>query len=200
MKLLLHYFFAALVATGDSLICNCTLSPGCNADGICSVPTGVCVALAQEDNMGGVEISEVYKACQDDSQFCNAVNSVSATKGIYSRTNMLCCNKDMCNAAPIAVPPKNLTENGVSCPACFAIGSDSCEQSETLRCTGDDNHCITVAGSLSRGGAPSSTFAISGCSSTSVCSMTVDMEFSMGDSTFILKSNTCNPAPNPSSG
>ncbi|XP_060131622.1 phospholipase A2 inhibitor and Ly6/PLAUR domain-containing protein-like isoform X2 [Zootoca vivipara] len=149
MKLFLLHLSAALVATANSLNCVCTGSPECST-GTCSIPESeaICVTVAQQNNMEGILATGISRGCQQDSQLCNEAVSVTVSGGLFTRTISRCCTTENCNKTPLELPPRNLTKNGVNCPASFALGSNRLEETGTLSCTGDEKSCISAAGEL----------------------------------------------------
>ncbi|KAJ7304109.1 hypothetical protein JRQ81_011633 [Phrynocephalus forsythii] len=203
MTLFFPYLFAALVVTVNSLVCDCTKGPGCSVDGTCTIsdPTGVCMTMAHENNLGGREMSGLYKACQYDSQACGEkIMSITAEKGLFWRSNTACCEKDHCNTASIRVPPKNLTQNTLRCPACFTFGSDRCKNTETLHCTGAESHCIHFSGMLSAGAEAFAPFASAGCGTATACSLPARSALYSGNMAFVFNTIVCHPVVNATSG
>ncbi|KAH0631439.1 hypothetical protein JD844_005765 [Phrynosoma platyrhinos] len=47
--------------------------------------------------------------------------------------------------------PMDTTPNGLVCPACFQVNDFECKQEEELQCTGDQNNCLAVTGTATRG-------------------------------------------------
>ncbi|XP_015268598.1 PREDICTED: phospholipase A2 inhibitor and Ly6/PLAUR domain-containing protein-like, partial [Gekko japonicus] len=200
MNLLTLSLVAILVATAHSLVCKCTAGPGCSLLGTCSAPdSGVCLTMAQKNNLGLPWSSRVYRACEQNAQVCDEnVMTLTVGKGLYWTSRTECCTTDNCNAASISVPPVSLTPNGRECPACFAVGSD-CAGPETQKCTGDQDHCITISGTMDEG-AVSVPFIAKGCSTATTCLLPVEKALGSTGVTLKFKSITCDPAPSGQSG
>ncbi|XP_034973491.1 phospholipase A2 inhibitor and Ly6/PLAUR domain-containing protein-like isoform X1 [Zootoca vivipara] len=201
MKLFLLHLSAALVATANSLNCVCTGSPECST-GTCSIPESeaICVTVAQQNNMEGILATGISRGCQQDSQLCNEAVSVTVSGGLFTRTISRCCTTENCNKTPLELPPRNLTKNGVNCPASFALGSNRLEETGTLSCTGDEKSCISAAGELTAGDAAPLPFIASGCASATACSLPVKTYLTTGAMDFLLKQIKCSPAPATNSG
>ncbi|XP_043402712.1 phospholipase A2 inhibitor and Ly6/PLAUR domain-containing protein-like [Chelonia mydas] len=83
---------------------------------------------------------------------------------ITMRVNIAYCDTDGCNAGAIPVPTVSLIPNGWQCPSCYVMGADRCEDMEPLPCTGAEDHCVEITGTLTMGDI-TVTKAASGCSS-----------------------------------
>ncbi|XP_033014650.1 phospholipase A2 inhibitor and Ly6/PLAUR domain-containing protein-like [Lacerta agilis] len=200
MKLFLLYLSAALVATANSLNCVSTESPPDGTD-TCSIPDSgaICITVGQENNLGGIATTGIFRGCQQDSQLCDEAISVTVAGGLFTRTISKCCTTENCNNTPLELPPKNLTKNGVNCPTSFVLGSNRLEEPGTLSCTGDEKSCITAAGELTAGDS-TLPFIASGCASATACSLPVKTYLFTGAMDFLLKQIKCSPAPATNSG
>uniref|UniRef100_A0ACB8FS77 Uncharacterized protein n=1 Tax=Sphaerodactylus townsendi TaxID=933632 RepID=A0ACB8FS77_9SAUR len=99
------------------------------------------------------------------------------------------------------LPPANLNPNGLRCPVCLALESNHCEGNETLTCTGADNHCVFVSGTVNIAGQPS-LFAARGCGTATTCSLPLRVGLYSASIVFTLDKVLCSPehpAPNTSS-
>nr|XP_025035491.1 phospholipase A2 inhibitor and Ly6/PLAUR domain-containing protein-like [Pelodiscus sinensis]XP_025035494.1 phospholipase A2 inhibitor and Ly6/PLAUR domain-containing protein-like [Pelodiscus sinensis] len=72
--------------------------------------------------------------------------SFTVGNGYYLRINVTQCNTDSCNSALPQVTP-DTTPNGLQCPTCFALNSDTCNGVITP-CTGQETYCLELTGSL----------------------------------------------------
>ncbi|XP_043358221.1 phospholipase A2 inhibitor and Ly6/PLAUR domain-containing protein-like [Dermochelys coriacea] len=108
-----------------------------------------------------------YKECTDD--YNSGIKSpitFTGGNGTYLRINTTRCNDiDNCNSAVLDVPKGSATKNGLQCPTCFDLKSDTCNGTITT-CTGDETYCIDFIGKILNGPS-SSPFAAKGCATAS---------------------------------
>ncbi|XP_053124137.1 phospholipase A2 inhibitor and Ly6/PLAUR domain-containing protein isoform X2 [Hemicordylus capensis] len=151
------------------------------------------------NSLGGHDTMETLKTCITAGDCYAGSISITTDAGIHLQSVSRCCHDDLCNRLEVTLPAMNLTSNGLQCPVCFAFGSDHCEGTETLNCTGADSHCITVSGMLNSAGSPS-RFSAKGCSTQTACSLPLGMGLYSAGIIFNLSRITCSPASNASSG
>nr|XP_033818455.1 phospholipase A2 inhibitor and Ly6/PLAUR domain-containing protein-like isoform X2 [Geotrypetes seraphini] len=137
--------FSALVATGNSLICEkCTNLHGPSCTGVsitCDASKSVCIATLKETFMENHKRQIFEKAC-GTTEDCWNNSSMTAGKFRVS-VNTLCCTSDLCNNGK---PKLNSTLNGQTCPSCFySVNSDPCDDEETISCSGLETECVQFA-------------------------------------------------------
>ncbi|XP_067280708.1 urokinase plasminogen activator surface receptor-like [Pseudorasbora parva] len=93
-----------------------------------------------------VQIKECVPVCQ----------SGSINVG-FARMSSSCCNTDQCNAED-APEPSNVPNGKI----CYYCDGKSC--SNTLRCSGDEDRCITATGT-----SDDQPLVVKGCASKSIC-------------------------------
>ncbi|XP_062996731.1 phospholipase A2 inhibitor and Ly6/PLAUR domain-containing protein-like [Elgaria multicarinata webbii] len=187
---------AALLARVSCLTCETCISPGEGCSGLshpCGANENTCLTIVGMNSLGGGDTVETLKTCIAAADCYAGSISITTNGGIHLQSVSSCCQDDNCNRWELNLPPMNLTSNGLQCPVCFAFGSDHCEGTETLSCTGVDNHCITVSGMLNAGGLPS-LFTARGCSTETACSLPLGMGLYSAGVLFKLNQVVCNPA------
>ncbi|XP_013920903.1 PREDICTED: phospholipase A2 inhibitor and Ly6/PLAUR domain-containing protein [Thamnophis sirtalis] len=159
----------------------------------CGESEDTCLTFVGINYMGSEKITETVKGCSVRSACLPGPISVTINSQIYFWSNSSCCQGDQCNNQKLDMPAENTTLNGLSCPTCFILASDECDEMESLNCVGEDNHCITTSGTLTAEGIPVA-FASSGCSSASACALPLDTNIYSAGITFHLKKIVCSPA------
>ncbi|CAM4697039.1 unnamed protein product [Lepidochelys olivacea] len=169
--------------------------------GTCTVDMakGGCVMVVEENTLvtaDGTKSTSVSKGCLDDfSAFIKGPVTVTLGNGKYIRVNIAQCNTDKCNSAVLAVPEENTAGNGLQCPTCFDLNSDSCN-SQITPCTGDENYCIDFAGVRYKG-APAldiSRFSGKGCATPSIKDVTPGVSLPSADYVYFFTKVTSTPA------
>ncbi|CAM5124961.1 unnamed protein product [Natator depressus] len=169
--------------------------------GTCTVDTakGGCVTAAEENTLAtadGAKSTSVFKGCLDGfTAFIKGPVTVTLGNGKYIRVNIAQCSTDDCNSAVLAVPEENTSGNGLQCPTCFDLNSDSCN-SQITPCTGDENYCIDFAGFRAKG-VPAldiSRFSGKGCATTSIKDVTPGISLPLADYVYVFTKVTSTPA------
>ncbi|KAK2872331.1 hypothetical protein QQF64_018079 [Cirrhinus molitorella] len=155
MDLQISFFLLFIVFTaGHSLSCyECMGLKGSCADQkvkTCPRESSRCLSTTSVTQTGD---ATVKIKVQDCAAVCA---SESMNLGII-KTSSVCCNTDRCNTQD--APDPKTDSNGKTCYYC---DEKSC--SNTLRCSGSEDHCITATGSF---GDPS--VVVKGCASKSIC-------------------------------
>ncbi|KAG6924484.1 phospholipase A2 inhibitor and LY6/PLAUR domain containing, partial [Chelydra serpentina] len=135
----------------------------------------------------------ILKGCATSKQCQAGPISTNFGKGLRTRTNIACCQRDNCTPEPVKVPPANTQPNGRSCRGCYSSSSDQCRE-ETIQCTGAETRCVEVTGNQQSGGAGTKS-VMKGCGTDYVCE-----QINAGTGTFagIHGDGTraiCTPAP-----
>ncbi|XP_053308586.1 phospholipase A2 inhibitor gamma subunit B-like [Spea bombifrons] len=163
---------SALISTCYSLSCtkcsntttsSCTGSSiTCPADQVC----GVSYTLTTE---GGVTSLEYSRDCFLKEQ-CTFNGSMGFAQNSRVRIGYSCCSTDNCLPSLPALPADNNKTNGLVCRSCSSQNSVWCYTSDTIQCTGDENMCLLQTTKITTGSVSSST-AIRGCATKSICDL-----------------------------
>ncbi|XP_068099406.1 vitellogenin-2-like [Hyperolius riggenbachi] len=131
----------ALVASGHALSCtNChsTTSTSCTGP-TTTCPKGfVCAAAFLQTSDG--KISYVRSCTRIKN--CNFNGSIT-TSEVSIKGAVSCCSTEDCTPTLPTLPKSNSTANGAECNSCFSNDGNSCTKSETVKCTGDEDHCLS---------------------------------------------------------
>nr|XP_060639704.1 phospholipase A2 inhibitor and Ly6/PLAUR domain-containing protein-like [Anolis sagrei ordinatus] len=185
-----------LLAGGSCLICETCIGPGQGCTGLaqpCETHEDTCLTSIGMNSLGGSNNIETLKACVAAEDCYAGSISVTTNAGLHLESISSCCHDNLCNRQDLNLLPVNLTANGLECPVCFAFGSDHCEGTEFLSCTGEASYCITVSGTLRAGGLPSS-FAARGCSTEIACTLPLKTALYTTGLVFNLDSMECSSA------
>uniref|UniRef100_A0A8C5WN98 Phospholipase A2 inhibitor and Ly6/PLAUR domain-containing protein-like n=1 Tax=Laticauda laticaudata TaxID=8630 RepID=A0A8C5WN98_LATLA len=147
----LSFLLATLLTQGSCLICETCQSPGKDCTGMsrtCAETEDACLTFVGINSLWSDKITETVKVCSVNSTCLSGPISVTINSEIHFWSTSSCCQGDLCNNKKLDMPPENTTLNGLTCPACFNLGSDQCEMVRTLNCVGEDNHCITTSGTI----------------------------------------------------
>ncbi|XP_048357977.1 phospholipase A2 inhibitor and Ly6/PLAUR domain-containing protein-like [Sphaerodactylus townsendi] len=200
----LSLFLVMFLGRGSCLTCETCISPGEGCNGLarsCGPNEDTCLTLIGENILGGGDTTETLKSCvAADDCYAGSI-SLSTGAGVHIRSFSRCCQDDLCNQWALNLPPANLNPNGLRCPVCLALESNHCEGNETLTCTGADNHCVFVSGTVNIAGQPS-LFAARGCGTATTCSLPLRVGLYSASIVFTLDKVLCSPehpAPNTSS-
>ncbi|XP_015268600.1 PREDICTED: phospholipase A2 inhibitor and Ly6/PLAUR domain-containing protein-like [Gekko japonicus] len=213
----LGLLLATVLARGSCLTCETCISPGEGCNGLahpCSPNEDTCLTLIGENSLGGGDTTETLKTCIAAADCYAGSISISTGAGVQIRSISRCCQDDLCNQWALnqrvlrddvtserrhctghIVPPLNLNPNSLRCPVCFAFESNHCEGNETLACTGVDNHCVSVSGTLNIAG-HLSPFAARGCGTATACTLPLGVGLYSAGVIFTLDKVLCSPAPN----
>ncbi|CAI5781070.1 A2 inhibitor and Ly6 PLAUR domain-containing [Podarcis lilfordi] len=193
----LGLLLASLLGKGSCLICETCISPGEGCIGLahpCRMNEDTCLTIVGMNSLGGDDTTETLKTCIAAEDCYSGSISVTTNAGLHLQSISSCCQDDLCNRWELTLPPTNLTSNGLQCPACSVFGSSHCKATEMLNCTGTDNRCIMVSGTLNAGGLPS-TFTARGCSTETACSLPLGTALYSAGVIFNLDKVSCSPAP-----
>ncbi|XP_039368361.1 phospholipase A2 inhibitor and Ly6/PLAUR domain-containing protein-like [Mauremys reevesii] len=188
---------SALLATGSALQCEVCQSKAGSCSGPlqpCGPSEGTCVAAVAEFNLEANSFSYAAKSCLEPESCEPGPFTLTFTRNITVRANIACCDTDGCNAGAIPVPPVSPVPNGRQCPSCFAAGADRCRDMEPLACTGAEDHCVDIAGTLTLGSV-TLTKAAAGCGSPGACVKRVGVKKYAQGVVDVLSRGECYPAP-----
>ncbi|KAL7981047.1 hypothetical protein Chor_005281 [Crotalus horridus] len=192
----LSVLLATLLTQGSCLICETCQGPGKDCTGLsrtCGASEDICLTFIGVNSLWSDKITETIKVCSNRSSCQPGSISVTINSEIHFWSTASCCQEDSCNHKELDLPAENTTLNGLTCPACFNLGFDHCEEIDSLNCVGQDNHCITASGTLTANGIPV-TFASRGCGSASACALPLETNIYSAGITFHLKNIGCSPA------
>ncbi|XP_073513693.1 uncharacterized protein [Phyllobates terribilis] len=163
------WLLSAMVATGYCL--QCTTCPGIGVDSCIvssteSCPQGnVCASRQQMTIAAEIVFQSFEKFCAPPNE-CN-VTGTFTTPYSKERVATRCCSEDLCMPEKPKVPDQSVEPNGLVCPRC-ALGSDSCEDLDTMDCTGEETMCRLVTKKQTIGSLTLTTIN-RGCASEGFC-------------------------------
>ncbi|XP_053867050.1 phospholipase A2 inhibitor and Ly6/PLAUR domain-containing protein-like [Malaclemys terrapin pileata] len=132
----------------------------------CKIDTanGGCYMVAEVNTLEGTQTKAYGRGCLNDKNYHKDVRiSFTVGKGKYLRLSSEICGTDNCNSGT-EVPTGSTTENGLQCPTCLSLSSETCE-SPMIPCTGDENYCVDFTGTVTKGSSSDkSPFVAKGCS------------------------------------
>ncbi|KAJ6663488.1 hypothetical protein lerEdw1_009567 [Lerista edwardsae] len=119
----------------------------------CKPEEDTCISGVTEIFLGEdrENITSSYKACFPSKKCQPGYFSTTLGNNMYSRSNVSCCQTDLCNGEDVQLPPRNATLNGLKCPMCISNTSDHCHAKETVGCTHDEDRCLTFSQSTKAG-------------------------------------------------
>ncbi|XP_067399720.1 phospholipase A2 inhibitor and Ly6/PLAUR domain-containing protein-like [Emydura macquarii macquarii] len=144
----------ALLATGSALLCKVCESKEESCSGPlqpCAPLEGDCVTSVAAFNLGESYFIYTAKLCLETKSCEPGSFTVTFPRNFTMRLKVSCCDTDGYNAGAIPVPSVSHVPNGRQCPACYVPGADRCKAMEILACTGAEDHCADVAGTLTAG-------------------------------------------------
>ncbi|XP_073681090.1 urokinase plasminogen activator surface receptor-like [Garra rufa] len=143
-----------LFTTGHSLSCyECTsLKGSCTDQKVKTCPRGSSMCSSSTSVTQSADTTAKIKV-KDCAAVCA---SGSLNLGILKKSSV-CCNTDQCNTQD--APDPRTDSNGKTCYYC---DGKSC--SNTLKCSGSEDRCITATGSFG-----DQSLVVKGCASKSIC-------------------------------
>ncbi|XP_078542120.1 phospholipase A2 inhibitor and Ly6/PLAUR domain-containing protein-like [Lissotriton helveticus] len=152
-----------------------------------------CVAGLENDTVEGDVILTAFKDCLNPSQKATCGREFSIKTSVVSfQLTRTCCDSDFCNRGDVQVPPSDNTPNGHICEDCFTDQSaDPCTATGVVQCTGKQNACASISGTISRPGEAGRSYSVKGCTTQDFCKLGI---FNLGGSqvyNYVLK---CVPA------
>nr|XP_056702238.1 phospholipase A2 inhibitor and Ly6/PLAUR domain-containing protein-like [Euleptes europaea] len=174
--LILFCILSALLTSGNSLVCEVCSSKETTCSGplqTCEDSEDICATLVAEYRIAGVYFKRTFKECLDASPVCDfAPFSMTFRPSISMRTSFNCCSSDGCNSGQSELPAPSRTLNGFQCPSCFALGASRCHNMDILQCSGNEDHCFEITGTLMIENF-NFTKASAGCGTAGLCSKKV---------------------------
>lgn len=162
MKYLL--LFTALIATANALNCQCST---CGNEETCQVEAGKCYSAVREiATEKDKPVKQTIKGCQDDKKGPNICNQgfilMSTATDFYLMSNVICCDKDLCNKDISATLNKTLPKGDLVCPSCFALDKKICD-GKSMNCSNLQKKCFNISGTITKKGAEVQNFNARGC-------------------------------------
>ncbi|KAG9465416.1 hypothetical protein GDO78_018373 [Eleutherodactylus coqui] len=155
---------STLTATSSALSCTkCESETStCSGDRITCPSETMCGTAYLQGLVEGIRIQKLHRGCQPLSE-CGISGTISIKEGRFG-IGSSCCSTDDCTPTLPTFPTKSSNPNGVICPSCAPAQSTSCDASDTVQCTGDENMCFlqTTEGLAS---------AMRGCATKSFCDL-----------------------------
>ncbi|XP_056398591.1 phospholipase A2 inhibitor and Ly6/PLAUR domain-containing protein-like [Hyla sarda] len=161
---------SALLAAGGALECEVCYAINSNTCSghyeHCKSPRARCTVTLTEKTLQN-DNGEMRSVVLEKS--CGSVHSCShpatlTTEEFRVRVTTMCCSQNYCNNGTVSWTALNSTENGLSCPSCFARNSQTCDVKSHVNCTGAENHCVQYSATREGG----FTITVAGCASESM--------------------------------
>lgn len=128
----------------------------------CDPSQNRCMETLTLTSLGDVK-SVVFKKSCGSIYNCTHPASITAPGYRVSVTTM-CCDTDYCNNRTLNWKTDNSTQNGISCPSCLALNSETCAKHTPMYCKGNELYCVEFTASRHRG----TPIALAGCASESM--------------------------------
>ncbi|XP_043292888.1 phospholipase A2 inhibitor and Ly6/PLAUR domain-containing protein-like [Cervus canadensis] len=166
--LLASLLLCTLLGLGYPLDCWVCISPGPFCQGTmqaCAPEEDTCMAAIYETHRVGDVLVSSKKGCTTSSDcdpgFLSFNDGPESNVGATTR----CCQINGCNQDPLPAFRRNLTENGLRCPSCFAFLKETCTPTQEVLCVGEETYCVTMTGLMH----PGIKFAARGCGTETAC-------------------------------
>ncbi|XP_069077301.1 phospholipase A2 inhibitor and Ly6/PLAUR domain-containing protein-like isoform X1 [Pleurodeles waltl] len=185
---------------GDCLFCEqCFAVHTSSCSGIftqCPPDVTHCVKGLENSTLGTDVILSVFKDCLSPSQKPDCGREFSfKTPTAFFRISRTCCDSDFCNAGDVQVPAVDETPNGYKCEECFIYQStDECSPTGEVQCTGKQNTCGSLSGTILRPGEAGRQYSFKGCTTRDFCKLGI---FNMAGSQAYNYRLKCSPALEP---
>ncbi|KAG8433726.1 hypothetical protein GDO86_012181 [Hymenochirus boettgeri] len=163
------YVLSAFAATGYSLSCTtCSSleSTACEGPSMTCLPDNVCGSTHVIATAFGVPVINQFTMSCVPRYHCNGTGSISNSVSKI-KVGVSCCHTDNCTSPIPTLPEDSIELNGIVCPSCSVVGSLSCDSTDTVQCTGDENLCVSQATEVT-GNTTSRTLFL-GCATRSYC-------------------------------
>ncbi|XP_048355135.1 phospholipase A2 inhibitor and Ly6/PLAUR domain-containing protein-like [Sphaerodactylus townsendi] len=193
----LFCLLSAFLTSGNSLVCEVCKSKEASCSGTlqtCEDSEHVCSTMVAEYRIGGIMFTRSFKECMETSPICDFIPfSMTFRPSIAMRTTFNCCSTDGCNSVQPELPEVSRTPNGFECPSCFALGASRCGYMDTLQCSGNEDHCFEITGTLMIGNF-NFTKSSAGCGTAGTCSKKVGSHRYSKNVVDVLTKVKCSPA------
>ncbi|XP_042295265.1 phospholipase A2 inhibitor gamma subunit B-like [Sceloporus undulatus] len=183
------------IAAGASLECEICQGIGHSCVGhmeTCAPALDRCGILLGEIELGFL-LMTIDKMCIASTS-CEAYTDtvINMGKSGRLRNRLFCCVGDECRRINPIWTPMDTTPNGMVCPACFQVNEFECKKEEELQCTGNQDNCLLVTGTATRGGQVI-PMTMKGCTNNAECRQLRDHSDTVSGINVIL-SYSCFPA------
>ncbi|KAB0350164.1 hypothetical protein FD754_015021 [Muntiacus muntjak] len=174
-------------ALGCSLSCEVCVSDGPNCNGklqTCAPDKDSCIVVVTESNRkGSVDVTS-YKGCAKSSECDPAFLSITMALENYMGSDTRCCQND-------GTFRRNLTENGLRCPSCFSVSTETCTPTQEALCVGEETCCVTLTGLMH----PGIRFAAQGCGTEAACHSKPGTLVPSGSRLLTIEKTSSRPSP-----
>nr|XP_060640308.1 phospholipase A2 inhibitor and Ly6/PLAUR domain-containing protein-like [Anolis sagrei ordinatus] len=140
------FLIFAVLRSGEPLRCEKCYKDGLTCSGtnrLCDYHLQTCVVVLVEYTHYGKPQLRAVKTCEHTNVCNTPLQYLNMGRGIYERSNVICCIGEACKTAAPRFQPGFITPNGKSCPACFATDISHCG-SARVDCSGNEFHCIST--------------------------------------------------------
>ena len=179
MKLILVFLiFGSVIAAGSArkscVTCKVTGDGVDNCQGAveeCENEDDFCATQIEYNILRGDNKQTVRKRCMPKNQWIVCIQQMflNTTDEFQLLLYSKCCYTDGCNTEGIQMPPVNKLWNGKRCPSCFVEGSLECTNPGTVKCTGNQLHCLNFSGIAARPDDVDKPYAFQGCVTIGSC-------------------------------
>ncbi|KAJ6663712.1 hypothetical protein lerEdw1_009791 [Lerista edwardsae] len=165
-------FLLLLLSPATSLQCFTCTQLGKN---VCSSPFSrrctnmmdACMSSVLDTNLFGAQRNIPQKGCRSSRLHHTANYSFHSAFEKYLHLDVQICQMNLCNAAPLQVPPRAL--NGLRCPGCFTQDTHVCDPVQTVNCANEEKKCIDFVGIISQPFLGDLRLAFQGCATADFC-------------------------------
>ncbi|KAG8433728.1 hypothetical protein GDO86_012183, partial [Hymenochirus boettgeri] len=97
---------------------------------------------------------------------CDEKGTITNSDATIKRA-VSCCSNDNCTPPIPTLPDRSYKPNGIVCPSCSSIGSLTCDSTDTVQCTGDEDMCVQQSITITANSTLRTIFH--GCATKSYC-------------------------------
>ncbi|KAM9725326.1 phospholipase A2 inhibitor and Ly6/PLAUR domain-containing protein-like [Dama dama] len=192
--LLTSMLLCTLLGLGYPLSCEVCIRNGAICTGVmktCAQDEDSCISIMTEtNNKGSVDVTS-YKGCSKSSECDPAFLSITVALENYMGSDTRCCQNDGCNHKPLPAFRRNLTENGLRCPSCFSVSTETCTPTQEVPCIGEETRCVALTGLTQ----PGIRFAAQGCGTEAACHSKPGTLVPSGSRLLTIEKTSCRPSP-----
>ncbi|XP_034612612.1 phospholipase A2 inhibitor and Ly6/PLAUR domain-containing protein-like [Trachemys scripta elegans] len=186
-SLVLSLLTVLLAAANGQYSCsNCTVSETQANCPVQNCTVGTCILTLETVFLGN---NVTVNAYMENNTTCHAeFISLSVGPDKQVRTSSMCFQSNFNQNITVAVPPKSSRKNGLQCAACESPDADQCKKNVNIPCTGSQDRCIDLAGTLVNS---NTTLVLKGCATQSACKLKVNSSFYYSQKTYTLTKASC---------
>ncbi|XP_067317750.1 phospholipase A2 inhibitor gamma subunit B-like [Anolis sagrei] len=140
------FLIFAVLRSGEPLRCEKCYKDGLTCSGrnrLCDYDLKTCVVVLVEYTHYGKPQLRAVKTCEHTNVCNTPLQYLNMGRGIYERSNVICCIGEACKTAAPRLQPGFINPNGKSCPACFATDISHCG-SARVDCSGNEFYCMST--------------------------------------------------------